>query len=116
MKNWSRRWHTAVRYSISRKGKQCWAVRYARIRRCPRGPVARYADPSRRATAFTAVVFAAAFAGFLRTSAQVITAGQDVAPVFEGWEQNTDGTFNLVFGYFNRNWGEEVDIPIGSEN
>ena len=71
---------------------------------------------SRRATVFTAAVFVVAFAGLPRTSAQVITAGQDVVPVFEGWEQNADGTFNLVFGYFNRNWSEEVDIPIGSEN
>ncbi len=25
--------------------------------------------------------------------------GQDVAPVFEGWERNADGSFNMVFGY-----------------
>lgn len=42
--------------------------------------------------------------------------GQNVAPVFEGWERNPDGTFNLVFGYLNRNYEEEVDIPIGKEN
>src|SRR5262249_39694380 len=34
----------------------------------------------------------------------------------EGWERNADGTFNLVFGYLNRNYEEEVDIPIGAGN
>jgi hypothetical protein len=42
--------------------------------------------------------------------------GQDVVPVFEGWERNADGTINMVFGYMNRNHGEEVDIPIGPDN
>ena len=44
------------------------------------------------------------------------SSGQDVQPVFEGWERNADGTFNLVFGYFNRNYKEIVDIPIGANN
>lgn len=42
--------------------------------------------------------------------------GQDVAPVFEGWEPNADGTYSLVFGYLNRNYEEEIDIPIGPNN
>jgi len=42
--------------------------------------------------------------------------GQNIAPVFEGWEKNPDGSFNLVFGYFNRNWDEEVDLPVGPDN
>jgi hypothetical protein len=42
--------------------------------------------------------------------------GQDVAPVFEGWERNADGTFNMVFGYLNRNYEEELDIPVGPAN
>jgi hypothetical protein len=42
--------------------------------------------------------------------------GQNVAPVFEGWIANPDGTFSLVFGYFNRNWEEELFIPIGPDN
>ena len=25
-------------------------------------------------------------------------SGQNVAPYFEGWEQNADGSFNMVFG------------------
>ena len=42
--------------------------------------------------------------------------GQNVAPVFEGWERNPDGTFSMVFGYLNRNYEEEVDIPVGPAN
>ena len=42
--------------------------------------------------------------------------GQNVAPAFEGWERNPDGTINMVFGYLNRNYEEEVDIPIGPNN
>ena len=42
--------------------------------------------------------------------------GQNVAPAFEGWERNPDGTFNMVFGYLNRNYEEQVDIPIGPNN
>src|SRR6516225_3963971 len=52
-----------------------------------------------------------------RANAQVKYASdQNVVPVFEGWEQNADGTFNMVFGYMNRNYEEEVDIPIGQNN
>ena len=43
-------------------------------------------------------------------------SGQDVTPAYDGWEENADGTFNLVFGYFNRNWDEQLDIPIGPNN
>jgi len=42
--------------------------------------------------------------------------GQDVQPVFEGWQRNADGTYNLYFGYFNRNYEEIVDIPVGPDN
>jgi hypothetical protein len=43
-------------------------------------------------------------------------AGQSVVPYFEGWIRNPDGTFDLVFGYFNRNWKQEFVIPPGSGN
>ena len=42
--------------------------------------------------------------------------GQEVVPAYEGWEQNSDGSFNLVFGTLNRNWEEALDIPIGPAN
>ena len=44
------------------------------------------------------------------------STGQDVQPVFEGWLRNADGTFTMVFGYFNRNWQEELAIPAGPDN
>ena len=42
--------------------------------------------------------------------------GQSIAPIFEGWAPNADGTFSLFFGYLNRNYEEEVDIPLGPNN
>lgn len=42
--------------------------------------------------------------------------GQNVAPVFEGWERNPDGTFNMVFGYMNRNYEEMPYVPVGADN
>jgi hypothetical protein len=58
------------------------------------------------------------------TSAQLPTelpstkfkSGQDVVPYFEGWIRNQDGSFDLVFGYFNRNWDEEIAIAPGPDN
>jgi hypothetical protein len=43
-------------------------------------------------------------------------SGQSVTGAFEGWFQNPDGTYSLLFGYFNRNLTEELDIPIGPNN
>src|SRR6188472_615221 len=48
--------------------------------------------------------------------AQTYSSGQPVWPAFEGWEKNDDGTFNLVFGYMNDNWAEELDVPVGPDN
>ena len=47
---------------------------------------------------------------------QSYATGQNIAPAYEGWERNEDGSFNLVFGYMNRNWEEEIDVPIGHDN
>jgi hypothetical protein len=51
-------------------------------------------------------------------STQMLTysRGQNVSPAFEGWERNDDGSFNMMFGYMNRNWEEELDVPIGPDN
>ena len=69
----------------------------------------------RRVWVCAALLFASVIA--TRVGAQVQYArGQNVAPTFEGWEHNPDGTYNLVFGYLNRNYEEEVDIPLGAEN
>jgi hypothetical protein len=43
-------------------------------------------------------------------------SGQSVVPYFEGWIRNSDGSFDMVFGYFNRNWKQEFAIPAGPDN
>lgn len=42
--------------------------------------------------------------------------GQGVTGAFEGWFKNSDGTFSLLLGYYNRNTKEELEIPIGPNN
>ena len=44
------------------------------------------------------------------------STGQTVQPVFEGWSRNPDGSFTMHFGYFNRNFVEEVHVPVGPDN
>lgn len=69
-----------------------------------------------------ALIVAIGAAGASRSGAQQLDfqipygAGQNVAPVYEGWERNDDGTFNLVFGYMNRNYDERPEISIGVNN
>ena len=43
-------------------------------------------------------------------------SGQDIQPIFEGWSKNPDGSFNMHFGYLNRNYVEEPTIPVGLNN
>ena len=43
-------------------------------------------------------------------------SGQSVTPAFEGWFANADGTYSILYGYFNRNMKQELDIPIGPDN
>jgi hypothetical protein len=50
-------------------------------------------------------------------TAQILhDTGQNVVPVYEGWQRNPDGTFTMVFGYFNRNLEEEPIVPVGPNN
>jgi hypothetical protein len=42
--------------------------------------------------------------------------GQNISPAYEGWEVDADGSRFFVFGYMNRNWEEEIDVPVGTEN
>ena len=64
------------------------------------------------------LLLAAALAAVVppEAAAQTYQRGQNVAPAFEGWERNEDGSFSFLFGYMNRNWLEEVDVPIGEHN
>lgn len=42
--------------------------------------------------------------------------GASIAPAFEGWYDNPDGTHTFLIGYYNRNWTMEIDVPIGPNN
>ena len=42
--------------------------------------------------------------------------GDIVAPMFNGWIANEDGSVTYIFGFVNRNREEIVDIPIGPNN
>ena len=40
----------------------------------------------------------------------------NVALAYEGFSVNEDGSYELWFGYFNRNWDREFDVPVGPAN
>jgi hypothetical protein len=44
------------------------------------------------------------------------TPGASITGAFEGWYQNSDGTFSLLVGYMNRNLKQTLDIPVGPNN
>ncbi len=50
------------------------------------------------------------------TGAQAPARGQNIAPVYEGFWRHDDGAIDLWFGYYNRNWEEEIDVPVGPDN
>ena len=43
-------------------------------------------------------------------------SGQQVVPIYEGWERVPDGSFNMVFGYLNRNHVEDLAVAVGAQN
>ncbi len=43
-------------------------------------------------------------------------SGLNVYPAFEGWYQNSDGSYTLLVGYYNRNKKQVLDVPIGPAN
>ena len=48
--------------------------------------------------------------------APIAKSGQSVTPVYEGWYRNSDGSYSISFGYYNRNASEVIEIPIGADN
>jgi hypothetical protein len=42
--------------------------------------------------------------------------GASVTPAYDGWYDNADGTHTFLIGYYNRNWTQDVEIPIGPNN
>ena len=67
-------------------------------------------------TAGSALLFAAALAFSLPSTAQTYRAGQHIEPAYEGWRQNEDGSYNFMFGYMNENWEETPYVPVGENN
>src|SRR5262249_31317681 len=73
-----------------------------------------------------AAAVAAVFAGHLISAQNLpvptyipdikFASGRNIAPYLEGWIKNSDGTFDFVFGYFNRNTEQELVIPPGPDN
>ena len=43
-------------------------------------------------------------------------SGQGIQPIFEGWAKNADGSYNMYFGYMNRNFVETLEVLVGGEN
>lgn len=81
---------------------------------------------SRLRSAVSALAVACLITGAAPARAQVqqieldnnfkFNSGQDVQPIFEGWSKNPDGSFNMHFGYLNRNWVQDLSIPAGPNN
>jgi len=67
------------------------------------------------------LVFALSIPVFAQTKASQLVnlrhwTGQSVSPVYEGFDINADGSYNMWFGYMNRNYEEEIDVPVGADN
>ena len=73
-------------------------------------------------TPWTRVVIVASALSLLSASAGPArgqtrwNSGQNVQPVFEGWTANADGSFDMWFGYLNRNYRERPVVPVGADN
>ena len=75
-----------------------------------------------KALRVAAIVSAVAVAPLVaqQSAPQLVTVrhatGQGVAPVYEGFDINPDGSYNMWFGYMNRNYEEAVDLAVGPNN
>ena len=54
--------------------------------------------------------------GQLLPSYPKLSFGASVTPAYDGWYDNADGSHTFLIGYYNRNWTEDIDIPIGPNN
>ena len=69
----------------------------------------------RRLTVLSVCAWLAAL-GVAGAQGLTYSRGQNVSPAYEGWEEDPDGSKYFVFGYMNRNWEEEIDVPAGPDN
>jgi len=68
------------------------------------------------AVLFAAALAVVAFQVPVRSQELTYSSGQPVVPLYLGYMELPDGSFDMHFGYLNKNWQEEVDVPIGPEN
>jgi hypothetical protein len=54
--------------------------------------------------------------GVAALPAQVQPSVANITPVYEGWLPNPDGSFELLFGYMNREGTGDTFIPLGPNN
>jgi hypothetical protein len=59
---------------------------------------------------------APAVAQRMRPLAPLPDEGLRVAPFFDGWYENQDGSITLSFGYSNLNRDQIIEIPLGPDN
>jgi hypothetical protein len=66
--------------------------------------------------ALVTIAFMTASRSIAHAQSLSYTSGQVVVPAYEGWEEDADGAKYFLFGYMNRNWEEELNIPVGADN
>ena len=47
---------------------------------------------------------------------QRFDSGQDIQPIYEGWQRHDDESITLHFGYLNRNYREQPSVSVGPDN
>ncbi|MGD8287483.1 MAG: hypothetical protein PVJ80_02990 [Gemmatimonadota bacterium] len=66
------------------------------------------------------LIILAALFGFAATGAEAqrlsYSRDQPLYPAYEGWREGPDGGYEMIFGYYNENWDQEIDAPIGARN
>src|SRR4051812_39990642 len=87
--------------------------------RCDReGDGARIASMKSAASLLVALAMTASLGA--QNASQLVNlrhwSGQAVAPVYEGFDINPYGSYNMWFGYMNRNYEEEIDLAVGPDN
>jgi hypothetical protein len=68
-----------------------------------------------RATTIVCAAVAAALAA-VTAGAQIQPSVNNVTPIYEGWTINPDGSYEMHFGYINRDWKHSVAVPLGAGN
>ena len=75
---------------------------------------------SRRLTPVAALAVVLGAAAEVRAQADpqnfLFSSGQAIQPFFDGWSHHPEGGFDMHFGYLNRNYVEDLHVPVGAAN